>query len=198
MWDTAMSARSSAISSGGEVAAVVAALGRAGHPGAVSSRRRSSLIDHGSQGDRSSGGWPPFSAHAVSHSLEPAPDVDAVDRQRAGHRVHRRREPGALLAVGAEREPSPDDREAQRKLAAVVVHGHERLVDEDAQPLAVVEKRAQRLGPARPVRQSGQFRFGGCEQLVDRLLRARRAPHRTPASGVREGERGRNAPAAHR
>ena len=53
---------------GGEVAAVVAALNRAGHPGAVNSRLRSSLIDHGSQGDRSCGGFPPFSAHAVSHA----------------------------------------------------------------------------------------------------------------------------------
>ena len=53
---------------GGEVAPVIAALDLAGHPGAVSSRLRSSLIDHGSQGDRSSGGLPPFFAHAVSHS----------------------------------------------------------------------------------------------------------------------------------
>ena len=193
-----MSARSSAIFLGGEVSAVVAALDRAGHPDAVSSRRRSSLIDHGSQGDRSSGGLPPFLRARGQPFPEPAPDVDAVDRQRAGYRVHRRREPGTFLAVGAEREPSPDDREAQRELAAVVVHGHEWLVDEDAQPLAVVEKRAQRFGPARPVRQSGQFRFGGCEQLVDLLLQP----------GVRDVERrrlsfervsgGRNAPAAHR
>ena len=44
------------------------ALDRAGHPGAVSSRLRSSLIVQGSQGDRLSGGRRPFSAHAVSHA----------------------------------------------------------------------------------------------------------------------------------
>ncbi len=46
----------------------VAALDRAGHPGAVNSCLRASLIDPGSQGDRSSGGLRPFSAHAVSHA----------------------------------------------------------------------------------------------------------------------------------
>ena len=56
---------------GGEVAPAIA-LDRAGHPDAMSSRRRSSLIDHSSQGDRSSGGLPPFSAQAVSHSLSSA------------------------------------------------------------------------------------------------------------------------------
>ena len=52
----------------GEVATVIAALDRAGHPGAVNLRRRSSLIDHGSQGDRSCGGFPPLFAHAVNHA----------------------------------------------------------------------------------------------------------------------------------
>ena len=52
---------------GGEVAAVITALDRAGHAGAMSSRLRSSLIDHGSHGDRSSGGLRSFSAHAASH-----------------------------------------------------------------------------------------------------------------------------------
>ena len=49
---------------GNEVAPVVAALDVGGHPCAISSRLRSSLIDHGSHGDRSSGGWPPFFAQA--------------------------------------------------------------------------------------------------------------------------------------
>ena len=54
---------------GGEVAAVVAALDRTAHPGAMKARLRSSLIDHGSQGDRSSGGLPPFFAQAFSHAF---------------------------------------------------------------------------------------------------------------------------------
>ena len=53
----------------GEVATVIAALDRAGHAGARNSRLRSSLIDHGSHGDRQSGGLPPFFAHAVSHAF---------------------------------------------------------------------------------------------------------------------------------
>ena len=52
---------------GGEVATVITALDRVGHAGAMSSRLRSSLIDHGSHGDRSSGGLRSFSAHAASH-----------------------------------------------------------------------------------------------------------------------------------
>ena len=50
------------------VALVVAALDGAGHPDAVRARLRSSSIDHGSHGNRSSGGRPPFSAHAMSHA----------------------------------------------------------------------------------------------------------------------------------
>ena len=53
---------------GGEVAAVIAALDPAGHAGAVKLRLRSSLIDHGSHGDRSSGARPAFFAHAFSHA----------------------------------------------------------------------------------------------------------------------------------
>ena len=52
----------------GEVAPVIAALDHAGHPGAMNSRLRFSLMDHGSQGDRSSGGWRPFFAQASSHA----------------------------------------------------------------------------------------------------------------------------------
>ena len=51
-----------------EVVPVTAALDRAGHPGAVSSRLRSALIVQGSQGDRLPSGRRPFSAHAVSHA----------------------------------------------------------------------------------------------------------------------------------
>ena len=53
---------------GGEVAPVIAALDGAGHRGVMKLRLRSSLIDHGSQGDRSSGGRPPLCAHAVNHA----------------------------------------------------------------------------------------------------------------------------------
>ena len=52
----------------GEVAPVIAAVDHAGHLCAVNWLLRSSLIDHGSQGDRSSGGWRPLSAHAASHA----------------------------------------------------------------------------------------------------------------------------------
>ena len=52
----------------GEAAPVIAALDHAGHPGAMNSRLRFSLMDHGSQGDRSSGGWRPFFAQASSHA----------------------------------------------------------------------------------------------------------------------------------
>ena len=51
-----------------EVAPVIAALDLAVHSGTMSLRLRRSLIDHGSQVDRSSGGLPPFFAHAVSHA----------------------------------------------------------------------------------------------------------------------------------
>ena len=51
-----------------EVAAAMAALDGADHPNAVSSRWRSWFVDHDRQGDRSCGGLPPFSAHAVSYS----------------------------------------------------------------------------------------------------------------------------------
>ena len=73
----------------GEVATVVAALDRAGHSGVMNSRLRSSPIVQGSQGDRSSGGLRPFSAHAVEPCLQPAQDVDAVHREGAHHGVHR-------------------------------------------------------------------------------------------------------------
>ena len=53
---------------GAEVAAVIAALDPAGHPAAMKVRLRSSFIDHGSHGDRSSGGRPAFFAHASSHA----------------------------------------------------------------------------------------------------------------------------------
>ena len=49
---------------GGEVAPVVPALDVNRHPGAVSARLRSSLIDQGSHGDGSSGGRPSFLAQA--------------------------------------------------------------------------------------------------------------------------------------
>ena len=49
------------------VATAIAALDRAGRAGAVKARLRSSLIDHGSHGDRSPGGRRPFFAHVCSH-----------------------------------------------------------------------------------------------------------------------------------
>ena len=48
--------------------AVITALDRASHAGAMSSRLRSSLIDHGSHHDKSPGGLQLFSAHAASHA----------------------------------------------------------------------------------------------------------------------------------
>ena len=52
-------------------------------------------------------------------------------------------------------------------ISDVVVHGDEGLVEEDAQPLAMLEQSAQRLGLARTVRQAGQLRFGVHEQALD-------------------------------
>ncbi len=53
------------------------------------------------------------------------------------------------------------------------------MVDEDAQPLTMVEKRAQRLAFARVLRQSGQLRPSVRKQAVERLLqRTRRLPER--------------------
>ena len=45
------------------------------------------------------------------------------------------RAPG--LAVGAEREPSSDDRASERPFRGIIVHGDLGLVDEDAQPAAM-------------------------------------------------------------
>ena len=53
-------------------------------------------------------------------------------------------------------------------ISDVVVHRHLRLVDEHAQPLAVIDQRAQRLGPARGVRQPCQLRLGVGEQAGER------------------------------
>ena len=62
------------------------------------------------------------------------------------------------------------------------------MVDEDAQPFAVVEQRAQRLCPTVLVRQAGQFRLGVREQALDCLpeLALRRVEGPCPAfeSGV--------------
>ena len=68
---------------GGEVAAVITALDRAGHAGAMSSRLRSSLIDHGSHGDM----------YSVVGTLPGGLREQAVERllQRALRRVERRR-----------------------------------------------------------------------------------------------------------
>ena len=52
----------------GEVPAVITTLDLAGHPAAVQPCLFSSLIDYGSQGDRSSGGLPPLFAQASSHA----------------------------------------------------------------------------------------------------------------------------------
>ena len=110
----AISSRSSAISAGREVATVVAALDRAGHRGAVGSRRRVSSIDHGSQGAVSSGGRPPLRARPQP-GPEPVQAIDAVQRQDADHGVHHRGEPGAGLGVGAERQSPSDRRPAQHQ-----------------------------------------------------------------------------------
>ena len=64
---------------------------------------------------------------------------------------------------------------AQDSLGRVVGKGHMRPVDEDAQPLAMVDERAQRPGFARVARQGCQFRLGVGEQVVERLLQFARA-----------------------
>ena len=63
----------------------------------MKSRLRSSLIDHGSQGDRSCGRLAASLRAGFEPRFQPAQDVDAVHRERAHHRVHDRREPGAGL-----------------------------------------------------------------------------------------------------
>ena len=89
---------------GGEVAAVIAALDPAGHAAAMKARLRSSLIDHGSHGDRSSGARPAFFAHASSHasiqrrtSMPFKASVPTTEYITAVNRA-----PIADLAVGAE------------------------------------------------------------------------------------------------
>ena len=54
----------------------------------------------------------------------------------------------------------------ERALGDVVVHRHLRPVEEDAQSLAVVHQRAQRLRLARAVRQFGQLPFGIGEEAI--------------------------------
>ena len=139
-------------SPGGEVAAVITALDRAGHTGAMSSRLRSTLINHASHDDRSPGGLRSFSAHAASHASSQRrtsmPFIESVPTTEHMIAVN----PGAVLAVGAERQPSPYGRTSKKSFGAIVIQRHLRAVDEHAQPFAMVQQRTQRLALARRVR----------------------------------------------
>ena len=53
-----------------------------------------------------------------------------MQRQGADHRVHQRREPGAGLAVGAERQAPPYCRPPQQSLGEIVVERNLGPVDE--------------------------------------------------------------------
>jgi len=68
------------------------------------------------------------------------------------------------------REKAADRWRPQNPLRKIVVKRDERSVDEDAQPLAVVHERTQRLGLAGQVREDDQFTLGLHEQGVDRPL----------------------------
>ena len=88
-----MSARSSATSPVVKPRPVVAALDLARHLGVVDrARLRSSLIDHGSHGERSSGGTPGVLRARVQSRPHPVQDVDAVHLEGADDRVHPCRE----------------------------------------------------------------------------------------------------------
>ena len=102
-----------------EVAAVRSGT-RSAHPGAMLPP-----IDQGQPGRRASGG---FFSHIAAP--RPAQDVDAVHREGAHHRVHDRREVGALL-LSTERRPMTAPRSPVR---GVVVHRN-RGLPTDVQPL---------------------------------------------------------------
>ena len=153
---------------GGEVAPVVAALDGLAHAGAVISRLRPASIDHGSQGDRSPGGPPPR-AHAASQPASQRPTSRPLSLRVAVTEYMRAVKAGAGLAVGAEREAPPDGRAPQQPLGEVVVERHPGPVEEDAQPLAVVEEGAQRPSLPRFRRQAGELALCGREQAAERL-----------------------------
>jgi len=122
---------------------------------------------------------------------EPAQDVETVPRDRAEDRVHDRRHQGARLAVGAEAELPPDGRAPDGPFRDVVVHGDLGMVDEHAQPLAVVQQRAQGLGLRRGFRKLPQLALGFREQRGDRALQLglrRLEPRRREPAGIEAAE----------
>ena len=139
-----------------EVAAVISAFDSIGHPTTMKARLLSSFIEHGSHGDRSSGGPSGIFGACFHPRLQPAQDVDAVQGGRADDRVHHGREPGAGLAVGAELQPSSDRRRSERPFGEIVIQRHLEPVGEDEQPFAMVHQRAKRLALARLVGQADE------------------------------------------
>ena len=99
----------------------------------------------------------------VQPCLEPAQDIDAIQSERADDGARHGGEPGAGLAVGAEREPPSDCRPPEQPFGEVVIEGRPGPVEEDAQPLAMAQQRAQRLALARRVMHACELPFG-CRQ----------------------------------
>ena len=150
----------------------------------MSSRLRSSLIDHGSHGDRSSGGLRSFSAHAASHVSSQLrmsmPFIESVPTTE--YMIAVNLAPSSLSEPNDSRRPMAGPR--NNLSGAIVIQRHLRAVDEHAQPFAMVQQRAQRPALARLVRQADQLPGGLREQAVERLLqRALRRVER-PASGA--------------
>ena len=134
---------------GAEVAPVVSALDRAGHPGDC--ELRACAPRSSSRAARATGrpaAWRPFSAHAVSHASShrrtSMPFTESVPTTE--YMIAVNRAPSSLS--DPKRQPPSYCGRTQGSLGFVVVQGHLRLVDEDAQPLAMVEKGAQRPGLA--------------------------------------------------
>ena len=102
-----------------EVAPVIAALDRAGHPGAIDSFRRSASIDQGSHGERSPGAHPPLSAHAASHAVS----------QRRTSTPFNARVPTTEYIVAVNRAPASllEPNESRRPMAAPCSRRSERL-----------------------------------------------------------------------
>ena len=181
---------------GGEVASVIAALDHDVIPAAMRARLRSALIDQGSHGERSSGARPPLSAHAASHAASHA------SSQRRGSMPPGARIPRTKYITAVNRAPvslsEPNESRLPitgpltRALGRVVVHRRLRAVDEDAQALAMVQQRAQRLALARVLRQGGQLPPGFREQAVERFLQ--RGLRRVERRALPGRGRGRNGP----
>ena len=162
------SGRAAAPSLGGEVAAVIAAHRRRRSP-APSGR---ACVPRSSTMAAKATGRPAVDGHSsrIGFQSQASAGHRPFDARVQHHRVHHGREPGAGLAVGAERQASSDRWPSEHPFGEIVVHRHQRAVDEDAQPLAMVDERAQGLALARLVGQAGELPFGLREQAVERLL----------------------------